>query len=553
MKQATFSTYVVGILIIGTTMIPGNMFVDNFNLPRNFFFFFFCCIYTFLFLFFYKKGFQINQESIFTILCLLLCVVRNGKDNQQLGFIIAFSNLLIILNQVKIKQDLLCRILTLCLFVENAFCILQLLKITPSFNHFFKVTGSFENPNTCGLFISLCFPFLFDFYRTRKKSLGLLVGIFSVTSIIVMGCRVSLVCIIFSVLYMCGNNLDTRKKRLVVFSIISAFMLVMCSVKTNSSLGRLLIFMATLKLLTETPINGWGYNGFTHEYMKNQSEILSSRYGEYFLNIEGNPLHPLNEYILYTCNVGICGIIAIACFAYILYKKRRFYNKCMYSCIITIIVQSMFTYSLRYAFTWTFIAILLTQSSRHKGKILSFSFVSPLIMVLSLYCTYVTFKQLQFEVRWKKVWDIATNEGITMQVRNEYDSLYEENLYSTQFLFNYAYVLHESQEYISSNVLLNEYEKDIIDYQCTMLKADNFYEIHDYKSALANYQKAHMMCPTLYIPLWKQLLCYKATGRKCNVIKLAKEILTKNEKIVSYTNEVIKRQCLEILYYEEKE
>lgn len=41
MKQATFSTYVVGILIIGTTMIPGNMFVDNFNLPRNFFFFFF--------------------------------------------------------------------------------------------------------------------------------------------------------------------------------------------------------------------------------------------------------------------------------------------------------------------------------------------------------------------------------------------------------------------------------------------------------------------------------------------------------------------------------
>lgn len=549
MWLSNFHTYVICFLILGTIFIPSDIFVDNYNLPRNYFFCIICYILPIVSFIIKKRlAYRINTLSCLALIIVCTSIIRNGIFNLQFLFIIAFASLLFVLSQETSNKEVFNKFIIILLNAENIICLLQFLNIIECPINLFKATGSFENPNTYGLFAVMCFPFALKLYNDKKRNYYLFTIISTAIFVALLGCRTAFACICFIILYNSKVSSDIKKRCFLLFFILS---LSLFFLKINSSLGRLLIIISTTLLISSIPLEGLGYQGFTHEYMHNQANILSSKIGYIFSGLEDNPMHPLNEFLQYICNIGLIGIPITCILVYYIIKSRKNYDSFLYSGIIATLVVSNFTYSLRYAFTWTFLAIYLSQSIKYNYKF-TFQYIRAITSIVCPMLIFITVKNINFEIKWKNIWNETLTYGINSNTENEYSSLYKVGKSNPYFLFNYASILHHNEKYARSNTLLKEYEEKIVDYHGTMLKADNYYAEENYKDALLCYKTANMMCPTRFIPLWKQIKCYRKQNDVVHCRELAYIIINKGVKIDSYNIRLIKKQCQIILSSNEK-
>lgn len=73
---------------------------------------------------------------------------------------ILFIALFIIFNDTNIKIINLFKIIAVIVAVESVICLLQYANIIQSQNHFFKVTGTWENPNVTAIFLAMAMPII---------------------------------------------------------------------------------------------------------------------------------------------------------------------------------------------------------------------------------------------------------------------------------------------------------------------------------------------------------------------------------------------------------
>lgn len=167
--------------------------------------------------------------------------------------------------------------------LESIICILQALDIVKSNNVFFKVTGTYLNPNVTAMFLAMAFPILFYQSNRKKAALPLLLlGI----ALVLLKCRTAFVGIAAGCIPMVlldqrfrsfYPTLSPAKKigaGLLLIILLTVTGNYLYHLKKDSADGRLFVWKIATGMIDEKPITGVGFGSFERDYNLSQAAYI---------------------------------------------------------------------------------------------------------------------------------------------------------------------------------------------------------------------------------------------------------------------------------------
>ena len=342
--------------------------------------------------------------------------------------------------------------------------------------------------------------------------------------------RISIICLILS---MTICNIQRIWVRLSLIPLLLLLLLI----KTSSTAGRWFIYRRCFDMISEKPLWGWGTNGFAANYMSQQASYFMEHPDSSYSLLADNMYHPLNEFLLISINYGlvVTAILTILIIILLTFKrsKKNSFVGLGRLLIINILAFSLFTYPFSYPFTWviTLYAILMIICPQYV-YIRCSSLKSGVLIVIIVLATYQLFEWWHPRKEWLYV--INSNNGYTRKkTMNIYKDLYSNLRSDYRFLYNYACELYFSEDYENAQIVINECNKLLVDYDLSILSGDIELAQGNYKNATQYYINAHYMCPCRFLPLCNLYDLYKLQGdrKKCRLLR--NEILSMPIKIRS--------------------
>lgn len=183
-------------------------------------------------------------------------------------------------------------VVTLLLLLESLYCFLQLFEILPSSTPFFRVTGSWVNPNVTALFMAMGFPALLHLFLNEEKSpnkaLYFTIMACVILALFLLNCRTAFIAVAVSSFiqlngkYKIGQKIKTSplKPFTIIFLAVSitavtSIAYFMYQGKAASANGRLFIWKISVNTALEKPFTGHGYGFFARNYNLKQAEYFA--------------------------------------------------------------------------------------------------------------------------------------------------------------------------------------------------------------------------------------------------------------------------------------
>ena len=110
------------------------------------------------------------------------------------------------------------------------------------------------------------------------------------------------------------------------------------------------------------------------------------------------------------------------------------------------------------------------------------------------------------------------------------------------FLYNYAAVLQGSRRYAESLNVALQARRYWADYDLELILGDNYRHLGKPEEAEAYYKRASLMCPSRFLPLYKQFHLYKEVGDRQKMKEIGKVIQEKPMKIRTSSILMMKKQ-----------
>ena len=129
---------------------------------------------------------------------------------------------------------------------------------------------------------------------------------------------------LFSFAIMLRDLFHWKYKNILFVSFFCAIILAVYY-KTDSSNGRLFIYMQSILMAQEKPFLGWGNGGFAANYMKWQASYFASNPDSPYVLLADNIHHPLSEFLLVLTNFGLVGLCVLICvfFSFSIHDKYK--------------------------------------------------------------------------------------------------------------------------------------------------------------------------------------------------------------------------------------
>lgn len=219
---------------------------------------------------------------------------------------------------------LIFNIIIIAVIIESLICIFQYVGFLDTFNQYFKVTGTSENPNIIAMFIAISIPCIFTLSHNKHKFIRKSIPyvlIFLVGTLYLLECRSALlgsaigIFIILNHKYQLYTKVKDKKNHILL--ILTAFIIISISfplalhsykAKQASADGRKLIWKVSAEMISHKPLFGYGYGAFERDY-----NLFQSRYFEKGdaqsneINNAGFVKMAYNEVIQNTVEGGIVG------------------------------------------------------------------------------------------------------------------------------------------------------------------------------------------------------------------------------------------------------
>jgi O-antigen polymerase len=192
---------------------------------------------------------------------------------------------------------LLFRVISFLALIESLICISQYLGLINSLNHFFKVTGSWENPNVTAMFLAMSMPANFILVLKRNpiiRYLSIAALSFLIIALFLLQCRTAIVGATIGIVVILNHRYRIRhwllEKRnrsasMLLILFVSALLIptigYLYNKKKDSSESRLLIWKLSYQMILEKPLFGYGYGSFEKNYNLYQSNFLKNGTGTY--------------------------------------------------------------------------------------------------------------------------------------------------------------------------------------------------------------------------------------------------------------------------------
>lgn len=425
-----------------------------------------------------------------------------------------------------------------------------------SFSH---ITGSFDN--TAGLASSISCGLPLGFYlHSKNKNLKYLlfttIGII-VCGTIVSGARAGIITICVATIVYYWPHIKNLLKRisigyklLILFTVFCLSIFLYLS-KKDSADGRMLIWKSSWELFQANPIWGYGYKGFSGNYMIYQANVLQQSPNSRYALLADDIKHPFNEFLHLLIEYGLVGFVLFAIvmgFIFYSFLKYPTAEKRMAMAILASVgAYACFSYPLNYPFIWVLLIFSLVIFS---DKILTFSIhrrIRQLIMFMqSILCFCLigyTISMIRCEILWYKASNYAQIKSDRSIVKyKQIEPFLSESPY---FHYNYAAALNQAGTYEESINELLICKKTLNNVNTQLLLAENYIAIKDYDAAIESLTLASQMCPNRFMPLYKLVLTYRLQGDTINAKKLGRKILEKEVKIPSQTVEMIREKMKE--------
>jgi O-antigen ligase len=263
--------------------------------------------------------------SGYFILFALLC---NGSVNLKTILVVQglllIPSLRLLISEVKPDLQVLCNII-IALAVFECFTVFgQFFGFIDSNNEYFKVTGTWDNPNVIAMFLTIALPVVLIKYRTGNLGTvgAAMLTLTFLLSIFLLGCRTAILGIALGGIIVLIRDkqimarwLTVQRKPLFIaflllFGIGLSYLLYLY--KKDSADGRLVIWLRSTGMFFENPIMGIGLGNFEREYNLHQAQYFSKLTDGNFLVEKGSFIKmAYNELLQTFIEVGIAGIVVL--------------------------------------------------------------------------------------------------------------------------------------------------------------------------------------------------------------------------------------------------
>ena len=424
-----------------------------------------------------------------------------------------------------------------------------------TFNTFYKIMGSFENPTgfSACLCVSLPFFVVFQLLNENKqiRYLVCFLGIIVVIAIVLSYSRAGIISVAIVIAIFLFQKLKQKRiwKYLLLCSSLILLLFGCYWMKKNSADGRLLIWQCGINMVKDAPWIGHGLGSFEAHYMDYQANFFKQCGQSRFSMLADNVKQPFNEYLGLLLNFGIIGLLVLLLLMVIIiycYRKNPSVEKqiAFYS-LSSIGIFSFFSYPFAYPFVWvvTFLSIFIITSEYIKplfSNILIKKIACMFILTYSLFGSSKLFERIQAELDWGKASTLALCKSYneTLPTYERLEKMFVSNPY---FLYNYAAVLQEMKQYTESLEVALKCRQYWADYDLELIIGENYQQLNKPELAEKYYNSASMMCPSRFLPLYKLFHLYKTNGEKERSLAMAEAVISKPMKIKTTTIRMMKR------------
>lgn len=481
-----------------------------------------------------------------SLLTILLAVIICGGDMRKIA--VSFS--------CSFLYGLFCVGSVECIYV-----VVQYLIATKNTLYPWAVTGTFENSVGVISNLTLLYP-LGLLWQERKNGWKRLLVVFQLLLYVVVICicksRTGLLAIVLSTFVFYFIEKESFRKLIfkpyVIFGLVILIsFLCVCALrwKVDSTNGRILIWKVCLNMIKEKPLLGYGWDGFTANYMLGQANYFLCNPDSQYALLADNTSTPFNCFI-HVAIIGGCvgllclfGILTLLCYRM---SRTLAANKAVWFGIMaSLLSMSMFTYPFHYAPVWFIILLWILYPIRDlipSNMRFSMRIIISCVIGCCLLCVN---HMILNEMRWKWTQDKSFKEGMTYSMLKCYKQLSPHLHYNKHFLYNYGAELNYCGYYAESIQIMDECVKKLNNYDVQLVQADNYYHMGDTLLAIDSYETASLMIPCRFIPLDGLLDIYKAQNEMEKALVIAKRIIDKPVKIPSDIVQKIKKEA--ILFY----
>lgn len=567
MESCLFKISRIGIplLLVGTLFLSLDFFIDKEINPKIYAFVILSYILGICLLFLYRGKFMISSWGITVVLLILYINVDSmftASCRLTTLCLWGFGVLLLFFTHVPIPKNTDKIIVVLCV-LQSVYGLLQYWNLTRN-TTIYPVTGSFDNPAGFSACLSTAFPLIFLLLQNNKlyKLSGIVSGVVIGTAIVVSGSRAGIICLAISLFIYAYTRLFSKIGKLkwllflCLFIVGVALLIHLYTLKKDSATGRILIWQVTTDMIADKPILG-GRNGYFHaNYMQYQAHFFErnpcSRYGLLADNVN----HPFNEYLYLMVEYGLIAFVVFIILIIIL--VRQYHAPLPYMlCLLSLGIFALFSYPLKYPFTWIIAAYCLAHFTRKNNNVKPFSITTPkgLKAVGIIFLSIGLFRVIQdirFENGWLRVTQVEYSAP-TSEILRQYGNLYDRWSGNYYFLYSYAALLSRKGEYEKSNKILTECQRYFDDCDVQTIVAENHYHLGNWIQAESHYFTAAHMCPNRFFPLYGLYKIYIVLNERNKALEIADSILVKKVKIPSQTvrhimeemREYVKRESCE--------
>lgn len=336
--------------------------------------------------------------------------------------------------------------------------------------------------------------------------------------------------------------------------------------KSDSSLGRILIYKLSLQIFSEHYIDGVGIGNFAHVYGKYQRDYFAN--GKYTIKellLADNTKNAFNDYLQFIIETGIPGIVTLILvftFLYALIEKALKESKSnpfllLFTIVqlISVLVASMFTHVLEKPLFQCIVLCGILILGYYSIILSEKKLVSATCVLLIGSLFFIHYKNQLVNYQSYKVLKKAkelAGAGYITEAVTLYKNLAPTMTDDIFFLHDYAHLL----------AITGDYSQAIRQYKIILRKdnsnlaflnlADCYYRNGSFNKAEMAYRNAINMVPNRFVPRYSLFNYYMETKQLQKARHVGISILTLPVKVPSNEISLIKKSVRDKLPFNEK-
>ncbi len=526
-------------------------------------------------------SFSINLIDIIIIIASVAVLIRILFISQANFIPLCLSVLLYFLLRGILSSKANTRTVQILIFafliagiLQAVIALLQLYSLLPSLNPFFKMTGTFGNPDALAGYLTCITPFALGIYLfTENSSLKKTSAIFLVLAILIIPAtmiRNSWIAISLGSLYLLyykyhdsiGNFLSTAFKKwtAITATIILCGLLAygLYQLRPDSVHGRFLIWKITSRIISDHPFFGIGFDRYGIEYGNYQADYFNSHpHNEYEIFLAGNVNHAHNEYLEILSEFGIIGLLLFGTLLFFLLKTKNSAEtplllpaKASLLAILFFMMGSFPLHILPTLINFIFLAALISNARQPVLTLKIPQFLYKTMAVLLLATGLFLFSHTLKTYHLHKLW----HQAVQLSLQQRYDEakalfvqLYPRLKSNGQFLLNYGGTLSLKGDHPQAIEILHQARLRYTDPNIYISLGNSYAALGKTNEAEKNYWHAYYIIPNRLYPLYLLTKLYIENNLLEQACKIGYRVICFNEKVPSPAIVEMKMEISELL------